>query len=131
MALLRVWSAPHYWPILENLCGLVSAPIFVDGTGWMWEWEFCAKDSGVSQLILNHAMDKRLEVVKSILGEKMVNGRDLVFVLGRNEEELFRNCLAVTLCIQAKPWTYELDPWKSFINVELELLKRLPRHWWE
>lgn len=130
-ALLRVWSAPHYYPIVESRSGLISKPTFVDGTGRMWEWEFCAKDSGVSQLFMNHAMDKRLEVVKSKLGEQIINGRDLVFVLGRNEEELFRNCLAVTLCIQTKPWTFELDPWKSFINVELELLKRLPCHWWE
>jgi hypothetical protein len=36
-------------------------------------------------------------------------------------------CVAVMFALQTKPWFRQVDLWKSFVNVDLELLEGLDR----
>ncbi|KAK6708341.1 hypothetical protein SNK04_009304 [Fusarium graminearum] len=49
--------------------------------------------------------------------------------MGEDEDGLFKYCITVTLAIQTKPWMWEIDLWKSFINVDMDFIERMEEHW--
>ncbi|KAK7962471.1 MFS allantoate transporter [Apiospora aurea] len=113
-AVLRVWSAPHFYPLM---IGEQNRPMFMflDPIGRSWQWKFIPKDFAVSEWSLYHATDLRVELLRRQLGPDRVQHRgEVILVMGADEDELFRNAAAMTFAIQTKPWVREIDLWKSF-----------------
>ncbi|KAL7944080.1 hypothetical protein V8C42DRAFT_96105 [Trichoderma barbatum] len=127
-ALLRIWTAPHFYPLmlgLENRQG----NSFLDSVCRPWEWRFLPKDMPGSEFSMHNTTSKALERIQKQLGDRVVNRGDLILVMGEDAADLLRYCTAVTFAIQTRPWLREIDLWKSFINVDLELLKELNPVW--
>lgn len=130
-ALLRIWSAPHFWPIKAGP-DLRSKTRFIDSANRLWEWKVVPKDAFNGQALMSDLVRKILEPVEPFLGVKLVSWSSLVLVMAQDENELLRHCTAVTFRIQAlRPWLLEIDLWKSFVNVDLEFLEGLEPHWLE
>ncbi|WZH49461.1 Mfs allantoate protein [Fusarium acuminatum] len=127
-ALLRLWSAPHYYPLMV---GLFNRPntTFLDSLCRSWEWKFVPKDMPGSEYSAHHTTEKRLELLKHKFRDRVMNRGDLIFVMGEDAEDLLKFCTAVTFAIQTKPWLREVDLWKSFINVDLEFIEGLDSYW--
>ncbi|KAG8420581.1 hypothetical protein J3459_010943 [Metarhizium acridum] len=127
-ALLRQWSAPHFYPLSvgpENRHGLS----FLDSAGRSWQWNFAPKDMPGSEFSAHWNTLKRLERLQNKFGDRVVSRGDLIFVMAEDAEELLKTCTAVTFAIQTKPWLREIDVWKSFIDVDLDFLESLDDFW--
>jgi hypothetical protein len=127
-ALLRLWSAPHFYPLMVGLQNR-QGNSFLDSVGRPWEWKFVPKDMPGSEFSIHHTINRRLELVDKQFGNRVVSRGDLILVMGEDATDLLKYCTAVTFAIQTKPWLREVDPWKSFINVELDLLQELDPLW--
>ena len=129
-ALLRLWSAPHYYPLMVGPMnrGMTS---FLDSLNRSWEFKFVPKDMPGSEFSIHHSTELRLNILKKKFGDKVMNRGDLILVMGDDEEDLFKFCTAATFALQTKPWLREVDLWKSFVNVELEFIEGLDEHWLE
>lgn len=129
-ALLRLWSAPHFWPI--RLAGTnVDGSRFLDSEGRIWEWNFCPKDLPSSEEEVHKIGDTALTALKAKMPElKCVHRGDLFLVMETGERELMKSCVAVTMAVQSRPWMREIDLWGSFVNVDLEFLEGLDEAWW-
>ncbi|KAL6695704.1 hypothetical protein J3F84DRAFT_395134 [Trichoderma pleuroticola] len=112
-ALLRIWSAPHFYPLMLGI-GNRQATSFLDSVSRPWEWKFLPKDMPGSELSMRNTTAK---------------AGDLILVMAEDVAELLKNCTAVTFAVQTRPWLREIDLWKSFVNVDLELLKELDPVW--
>jgi len=55
----------------------------------------------------------------------------MVLVIGGTEEELQQKAVCATFALQTAPWRWEVDLWKSFVNVDLAFLEGLERTWVE
>lgn len=102
---------------------------FLDSTARSWEWKFVPKDMPASEFSVHHATERRLELIRKQLGDRVVNRGDLILVMGEDAADLLKYCTAVTFAVQTKPWLREVDLWKSFINVELGFLQQLDAFW--
>ncbi|KAK4095743.1 hypothetical protein N658DRAFT_511804 [Parathielavia hyrcaniae] len=158
-ALIRLWSAPHFYPLMMTLPRRPSAS-FVDPTGRVWEWKFIPKDMALSEWSIHNSVMLRLGFLREQmmgsrtppaadkkwaeskysgedkwrrgrcpLDERVVHRGDLVLVMGEDERELLRWCTVVAFALQTKPWSKEVDLWKSFINVDLQFLEGLEESW--
>ncbi|KAK3935401.1 hypothetical protein QBC46DRAFT_422732 [Diplogelasinospora grovesii] len=150
-ALLRLWSAPHFYPLMLGLNSR-QATSFIDTVGRSWEWRFIPRDFVLSDWSVHSVVAQRLlrlreqivregkrnngnangRVVARDVGdlyEHVANRGDLILVMGEDETDLLRWCTAVTFALQTKPWLREVDLWKSFVNVDLEFLEALDAHW--
>ncbi|KAK4232195.1 hypothetical protein QBC38DRAFT_464667 [Podospora fimiseda] len=165
-ALLRLWSAPHFYPLMM-LLPMRQAVSFLDSLGRSWEWKFIPKDMPMSEWSVHNTallrlgylreqmmglggkdsktrvdktMDRKFQEPKyaaqakfrqghSLLEERTLNRGDLILVMGDGEEDLLKWVTAVTFAMQTKPWLREVDLWKSFVNVDLEFLEGLEKHW--
>ncbi|KAF5978634.1 major facilitator superfamily transporter [Fusarium coicis] len=127
-ALLRLWSAPHYYPFMVGLFNRRNTS-FLDSRGRSWEWKFVPKDMPGSEFSAHHTTGKRLDVLKDKFGDRVVHRGDLILVMGVDEDDLLRFCTAVAFAMQTKPWLREIDLWKSFINVDFEFLLDLESFW--
>ncbi|KAH7142034.1 hypothetical protein EDB81DRAFT_948268 [Dactylonectria macrodidyma] len=126
--LLRLWSAPHYYPFMVGLHNRQSMS-FLDSAGRAWEWKFVPKDMPGSEYSAHRVTESRLEILQAQFKDNVVNRGDLILVMGADSQELFKYCTAVTFAMQTKPWLREIDLWKSFINVDLDFLIDLDSHW--
>ncbi|KAH6603838.1 mfs allantoate [Trichoderma cornu-damae] len=129
-ALLRLWSAPHFYPLMVGLQNR-QGNSFLDSVGRPWEWKFVPKDMPGSEFSIHHTVGRRLELLKKQFGDRVVSRGDLILVMGKDVADLLKYCTAVTFSIQTKPWLREVDLWKSFINVELDVLQELDPLWLE
>ncbi|RFU76443.1 mfs allantoate [Trichoderma arundinaceum] len=129
-ALLRLWSAPHFYPLMVGLQNR-QGNSFLDSVGRPWEWKFVPKDMPGSEFSIHHTVGSRLELLRKQFGDKVVSRGDLILVMGEEAADLLKHCTAVTFALQTKPWLREVDLWKSFINVELGLLQGLDPSWLE
>ncbi|ROW02401.1 hypothetical protein VMCG_06073 [Cytospora schulzeri] len=137
-ALLRLWSAPHFYPLM---IGWWNRPnfTFMDPVGRAWEWKFIPKDFDESEWSAHLGTLKRLNLVfdrAARLGgvdlrKNVVFRGDAIMVMAEDEVELFRLSTIVTFAMQTKPWLREVDLWKSFVNVGLEFLEGLDPVWLE
>lgn len=58
-ALIRLWSAPHFYPLMMTLPRRASAS-FVDPTGRVWEWKIIPKDMPMSEWSVHNTIMLRL-----------------------------------------------------------------------
>ena len=131
-ALLRMWSAPHFYPFMFAYDNR-DVSSFRDGINRVWEWKFMCKDLPLSEQRVHLNMVKRLEPLQDRLGKekhKIKVKKDVVLIMGKDEEELLKLTAAATFTIQTQPWRMEIDFWKSFINIDIEFLKSLQVGWW-
>lgn len=127
-AVLRIWSAPHFYPLMIGLSNR-KIGAFLDPAGRAWEWRFIPKDSPISEWSIYHSIWRRLDVLRSQLGDHVDQRGDVLLIKGASQEDLMKYCLAVTFALQTKPWFREIDWWKSFVNVDLDFLQGLDA-WW-
>ena len=176
-AVLRIWSAPHFWP---NMIGLEKQQTlaFHDVTDRqrVWKWRFAPKDMPAADWAIYNVLESRMRAMRdrllhgdsttpmtdqhrgqwagpeaSIMRQSSVRPRkeagpdgpekvaflddhvahraDVILVMGKDQTELLRTATLVTFAMQGKPWLREVDLWKSFINVDLELLEKLDPYW--
>ena len=123
-ALLRLWSAAHYYPLMV---GLPNRPLtsFLDSVGRSWEWKFVPKDMPGSEFSIHRTTGVRLELLQQQFEGRVVHRGDLILVMGKDADDLLKYCTAVTFAMQTKPWLREVDLWKSFINVDISFLQEL------
>lgn len=127
-SLLRLWSAPHYYPYMLRL-DRRKAFSFLDSASRSWEWKCVPKDLPGSECSVHNVTFSRLKILQAQFKENVVNRADLILIMGADEQELFKYCTAVTFAMQTKPWMREVDPWKSFVNVDLDFLMDLDSYW--
>ncbi|UKZ96115.1 uncharacterized protein TrAFT101_010916 [Trichoderma asperellum] len=127
-ALLRLWSAPHFYPLMVGLQNR-QGNSFLDSVGRPWEWKFVPKDMPGSEFSIHHTISKRLELLEEQFEDRVFTRGDLILVMGEDATDLLKYCVAVTFAVQTKPWLREVDLWKSFINVELGFLQQLDPFW--
>uniref|UniRef100_A0A4E9ELV7 Uncharacterized protein n=1 Tax=Gibberella zeae TaxID=5518 RepID=A0A4E9ELV7_GIBZA len=127
-ALLRTWSSPHYYPFMCDGTDRYSTT-FLDSRNRSWAWRFVPKDMTASEYSPHETIKRRLGYLKHQFGSRVINRGDLILVMGEDEDDLFKYCITVTLAIQTKPWMWEIDLWKSFINVDMDFIERMEEHW--
>ena len=127
-AVLRLWSAPHFYPLMVGLGNRVTTE-FTDGLGRAWEFCFVPKDMPGSEYSIHHAARVRIMPFEHLFKDKLLIKRDLFLVMGEDEEDLHKYAVAATFAIQTDPWRLEVDLWRSFVNVDLAFLEGLRREW--
>jgi hypothetical protein len=127
-ALLRLWEAPHFYPLMVGL-EKRDLSSFTDALGRAWEWNFLPKDMPFSETSMHHSARLRILPYKHLLGERVLVKRNIYLVMGTDEEDLLRYATATTFVIQTEPWRLEVDLWRSFVNVDMELLEGLQAEW--
>ncbi|KAI0880759.1 uncharacterized protein GGS22DRAFT_182070 [Annulohypoxylon maeteangense] len=129
-AILRVWSAPHFYPAMLGDWNR-HATAFLDGNGRSWIWKFIPKDMPISEWSMYNTLKLRLELLNNQLkvGERVVHRNEVILVMGTDEVDLLKYVTAVTFAIQTKPWHREIDLWKSFVNVDLGFLEGVDEYW--
>lgn len=63
--------------------------------------------------------------------EKVVVKRNAFLVMGVDTRDCMRLSMATCWAVERKPWRWEVDLWKSFINVDLGFLEGLGEGWLE
>lgn len=87
------------------------------------------KDMPCSEYSIHHSASRRIAPYKKWFGDRVVLKRDKFLILGKDMEECMMLTAAVTWCVQTKPWRWEVDLWKSFINVEAGFVEGLDDRW--
>ncbi|EEP82860.1 predicted protein [Uncinocarpus reesii 1704] len=127
---LRLWSAPHFYPLMFSAQNRHPTS-FGDLIGRIWEWKFIPKDMPFSEWSIHFNLCQRLEPYRRVLRDKVIVKRDMVLIMGENEEEILQLTAAVTFVIQTRPWRLEVDYWKSFINVDIGFMNTLQDGWYD
>lgn len=127
-ALLRLWSAPHFYPLMVGLGNRMSTE-FTDGLGRAWEFCFVPKDMPGSEYSIHHAARLRTLPFKHLFKDKVLIKKDLFLVMGEDEEDLLKYAVATTFAIQTDPWRLEVDLWRSFVNVDVGFVEALKTEW--
>ena len=127
-ALLRLWSAPHFYPLMVGLGNRMSTE-FTDGLGRAWEFCFVPKDMPGSEFSIHHAARLRILPFKDLFKDKVLIKKDLFLVMGEDEEDLLKYAVATTFAIQTDPWRLEVDLWRSFVNVDMGFVEKLQTEW--
>lgn len=65
-ALLRLWSAPHYYPLMM-MVPMRQNVAFIDSVGRAWEWKFIPKDMPFSEWSLHNSTMLRLGFLREQL----------------------------------------------------------------
>lgn len=76
-------------------------------------------------------LDERLDPYRKRFGSRLVSKRDMVLVMGTDEQELKKHAVCATFALQTAPWRWEVDLWKSFVNVDMTFLEDLDKRWLE
>lgn len=144
-ALLRIYSNAYFYPLMLGVNNRQNTS-FVDGLGRPWEWKFVPKDMPGSEWSIHHSLELQFQPFKKILGikgrpgyrtgvakedERVILMRDIVLVMAPTEKKLLKLATCATYAAQARPWLREVDMWKSFVNVDLQVLEGLDRYWLE
>lgn len=127
-AVLRIWSAPHFYPLMIKYDRRRIAS-FLDPIGRVWEFRYIPKDGFVSEWSIYNTIHIRLELLEKQFRGRVVHRGDVILVMGVDAQDLLRYAVAVTFAIQTKPWYREMDLWKSFVNVDLGFLEGLDKYW--
>ena len=127
-AVLRLWSAPHFWPLMVGL-ERRDCTSFTDLIGRAWQWNFLPKDFPHSEKSMHHTACLRIDPFRKQFGNRVFVMRDLYLVIGEDEEDLLKYTTAVIFAIQTEPWRLEVDLWRSFVNISFEFLEGLRKEW--
>ncbi len=130
-AVLRLWSAPHFYPLMMN-DGNQHGTAFLDPAGRAWLFRFVPKDMPYSEFSIHTSIAARIRYLvdaRPELADRIVHRGSLLFVMAHDEAELLSTCTALVFVVQTKPWLREVDLWKSFINVDLAFLESLDDFW--
>ncbi|KAK4504763.1 hypothetical protein PRZ48_002725 [Zasmidium cellare] len=127
-ALLRLWSHSHFWQL--QIAGLNREYLaFTDTMGRCWHSRFIPKDMQLSDYSLQATVVERTERFQKQFAGKVVFKRDMALVMGENEEDLRWYTAAVIFALTTRPWKFEVDMWKSFVNVDFGFLEALDKKW--
>lgn len=129
-AVLSLWSAPHFYPLMIGH-GKNEDTSFRDMVFRTWDWKFVPKDMPNSEWSIHFAASQRIEPYKKVLGDRVVVKREKFLVMGTDEKDLFRLASITAFAIQTRPWRWEVDLWKSFVNVDLKFVEELDERWLE
>jgi hypothetical protein len=123
-AVLTLWSAPHFYPLMIGPNNH-DATSFRDLIGRCFIWMFVPKDMPCSEYSIHHSAKGRLKGFgfERYFKGRVVVKRDKFLVMGKDEGDLFRLASAVTYAIQRRPWRWEVDLWRSWVNVDLAFLE--------
>jgi hypothetical protein len=127
-ALLRMWSAPHFYPLMIGP-GNRDATSFADLTGRMYVCMFVPKDMPFSEWSIFHSARQRTEPFAALLADRVVCRRNAYLVMGTNGDDLRQLAVATCFAVERRPWRWEVDLWKSFVNVDICFLERLQQDW--
>lgn len=127
-SILKLWSLPHFYPLMIGPDNHDPAA-FRDLYGRRWIWMFVPKDMPQSEWSIHHSGAQRIELFKKQLKSTVVLKRDAFLVMGRDEKELLEFTAATAYAIQRRPWRWEVDLWKSWVNVDVGFLGRLDERW--
>ncbi|KAL9600390.1 MAG: hypothetical protein Q9219_003240 [cf. Caloplaca sp. 3 TL-2023] len=123
-AALRLWSAPHFYPLMNGL-DKRHMTAFIDGLGRTWEWNFVPKDMPHSATSIHHTASQRISAFKAQFTDRVVHRGDLFIVMGSDAQDLLELTTAAIFAIQTEPWRFEVDLWRSFINVDQDFFNFL------
>lgn len=136
-ALLRIWSSPYFWPLMLGHDNRYMTA-FVDGQERSWEFKFIPKDMHCSEWSIHFSINTALEKLAKPLGHKgmnipgdIIHRRDIILVMGTDEEDLMRKVVGTTFAVQGWPWLREVDLARSFINVDEAFLENLDGWWFD
>ncbi|KAI4089351.1 MAG: hypothetical protein L6R37_008059 [Teloschistes peruensis] len=129
-ALLRLWSASHFWSLMVGMDRRAMFS-FRDARRRPWEFNFLPKDFPHSEKSMHSNLSNRMKKYEHVLRGRTFVKRDLVIVMGTDEEDLLRLATATTFAIVEEPWRLEADLWRSFVNVGLGFLEGLHEEWLE
>ena len=135
-SIVRLWSAPHFYPLMIGFDNQ-DPTSFRDLTGRTFVWMFVPKDMPCSEWSIHLTARQRITPEMGALweefgvGKKVALKRDKFLVMGRDERECMRLSIAVCWAVERKPWRWEVDLWKSFVNVDLGFLEGLGKEWLE
>ena len=126
--LLRIWTHSHFYP---NTLGYEKMKFvtFADCTGRSWRWTFIPKDQPDSDWSMQHNIDLQLARIKKQFGKNFEVKREMVLVMAEDEEKMPDLLTSIVFQLQTNQWRYEVDWWKSFVNVDLSFLAGLDRVW--
>lgn len=127
-ALLRVWSAPHCYPLMLGVDNRALWS-FNDAIGRRWEWKFLTKDIPGSEFSMQIVAETRIKRFEQQFRKQVEVKRDMFLVMGKDEEDLRKYATAVTFAVQTDPWRLEIDLWRSFANVDFAFLEGLDSVW--
>jgi hypothetical protein len=109
----------------DVICGLDSTTL---------EWKFIPKDMPFSEWSCHFNLSNRLQDLWAALDgwrkNKVKIRRDVVLIMGEDEEDLLNLATAATFLIQTHPRRLEVDFWKSFVNVDIDFIGGLKDEWW-
>ncbi|KAF2197150.1 hypothetical protein GQ43DRAFT_484368 [Delitschia confertaspora ATCC 74209] len=129
-ALLRLWSAPHFYPLLFSYENRILST-FLDDRGRLWEFRFMPKDMPFSEWSVHQQTSSRIKAARHAFKDQAIAATDVIFLMGKDEKDLRMLASAATFVVQTKPWRLEIDFWKSFVNVDLKFMEELHERWFE
>lgn len=128
-SVLRLWSAPHFWPLMLAHCNREGTS-FIDDLGRCWEWKFVPKDMPFTECSIQNIAQQRITPYKQFFGDKVVVKKDQFLVMGVDEVDCRNLSIACVWAITTRPWRLEVDAWKSWFNVDFGFLNGLDVQWW-
>lgn len=130
-ALLRVYTHPLFWPL--QMGNEVRYPhTFTDAHSRSWQWKFYPKDVDSVHRDMHRVVAGRLERFRAagqLPRHKVFVNRDIILVMGDDQEDLEQLMLGTVFGIQGIPWRLEIDFWRSFVDVGVEFLEGLDKEW--
>ena len=126
---LKIYSPPHFYPLMNGIDKRGDTS-FVDGLGRCWEWKFVPKDMPYSEWSIHHTANLRIAPYRQQFGDRVHVRRDAYLVMAESREELFKLVIGVCFAVTTRPWRWEVDLWKSFVDVDLDFVKKLDERGW-
>ena len=80
---------------------------------------------------IQKGVDDRFARFLKVFGARTEVKRDMVLVMGESTEDLRWWLTAAIFVVQTNPWRWEVDWWKSIVDVNLDFLKGLDKEWLE
>ncbi|KAK8151559.1 hypothetical protein BC567DRAFT_239398 [Phyllosticta citribraziliensis] len=131
-SVLSLWSAAHFWPLMLGF-GMRGDLAFFDTASRAWEWKFVPKDMPFAERSMHKALALRFapfQAANAQLRDQIVFRRDRVLIVGKDRHECEVLTMAAAWMMTTRPWRLEIDLWKSWVGVDLELLEGLDQGWW-
>jgi hypothetical protein len=129
-AVIRIWSSPHFYPLMIGFDNRESTS-FCDTVGRKWIWMFIPKDMPNSEWSMQKISEERIKPFERLFGKSVAIKRNVFLVMAKDEQELAKLATATVFAIERRPWRWEVDLWKSFINVDIGFVERLDDWWLE